>query len=292
MRVTEGMIYSSTNQSLLSTLSALQSMTEKVSSTKQLNRPSDNPADVRSAVQLRDVLAELNQYQRNIDNATGQVTAMDNAMASVGDLLQRAHELAIEGANAAMGPSDRAAMAQEVGQLIEALAQDAGAQYNGNYLFSGFDVNKPPYEVAGPGTVGAYQGDHGVVIARIGPASTMQLSVSGDAVFQPAIDALSQLKSDLESGSLVQQTTITQVQSSLDNLLSYRAQVGARANRLDQAKTSQASLVTSNQALLSQLEDADMPAVITELTKRQTTYQATLAVTAKVMQTSLIDYLR
>jgi flagellar hook-associated protein 3 FlgL len=292
VRVTEGMIYNSTNQSLMSTLSALQDMTEKVSSTKQLNRPSDNPADVRSAVQLRDVLAELNQYQRNIDNATGQVNGMDNAMAAVGDLIQRAHELAIEGANGALGASDRNAMAQEVTQLIEALAQDAGAQYNGNYLFSGFNVDKPPYAVTGPGTVSAYQGDHGVVIARIGPASTMQISVSGDVVFQPAIDALTQLRNDLLSGDPVQQTTITQIQSSLDNLLSFRAQVGARANRLEQAKTSQASLVTSNQALLSQLEDADMPAVITELTKRQTTYQATLAVTAKVMQTSLIDYLR
>jgi flagellar hook-associated protein 3 FlgL len=292
VRVTEGMIYNSTNQSLLSTLSALQNMTEKVASTKELNRPSDNPADVRSAVQLRDILAELNQYQRNIDNATGQVDAMDNAMAAVGDLIQRAHELAIEGANGALGASDRAAMAQEVTQLIEALAQDAGAQYSGSYLFSGFSVDKPPYAVTGPGTVSPYQGDHGVVIARIGPASTMQISVSGDEVFQPAIDALTQLRNDLLSGNPVQQTTISQIQSSLDNLLSFRAQVGARANRLEQAKTSQESLVTSNQALLSQLEDADMPAVITELTKRQTTYQATLAVTAKVMQTSLIDYLR
>ena len=292
MRVTEGMIYNSTNQSLSTTLSALQAMTEKVSSTKQLNRPSDNPADVRSAVQLRDVLAELNQFARNIDNASGRVDAMDNAMASVGDLIQRANELAIAGANGTLGASDREAMAQEVTQLIESIAQDAGAKYNGDYIFSGFRVDKPPYTVTGPGTVGAYQGDHGVVVARIGPASTMQLSVAGDAVFQPAIDALTQLRNDLQSGAPVQPATITAIQGSLDNLLSFRAQVGARANRLEQAKTSQATLVTSNQALLSQLEDADMPSVITELTKRQTTYQATLAVTAKVMQTSLIDYLR
>jgi flagellar hook-associated protein 3 FlgL len=71
-----------------------------------------------------------------------------------------------------------------------------------------------------------------------------------------------------------------------------RATIGARANRLDDAKSSQQNLITSNQALLSQLEDVDMPSAITEMTKRQTTYQATLAVTAKVMQTSLIDYLR
>ena len=292
MRVTEGMIYNSTNQSLASTLTALSAITEKVSSTKQLNRPSDNPADVRSAVQLRDVLAELDQFQRNIDSASSRVDAMDNAMASVGDVIQRANELAIAGANGTLGSGDRQAMAQEVMQLIESIAQDAGAKYGGDYVFSGFKVGTPPYTVTAPGTVGSYQGDHGVVIARIGPASTMQINVAGDAVFQPALDALTQLKNDLQSGAAVQPSTISQIQGALDNLLSYRAQVGARANRLEQAKSSQASLVTSNQALLSQLEDADMPAAITELTRRQTTYQATLAVTAKVMQTSLIDYLR
>jgi flagellar hook-associated protein 3 FlgL len=172
------------------------------------------------------------------------------------------------------------------------MAQDAGAKVNDEYIFSGFKVNQPPYVVTGSGTVGAYQGDHGVAVVRVGPASTMQVNVAGDTVFQPPLDALKQLKTDLNSGSPVQGATITGLQGALDNLLGVRAQVGARANRLDQAKTSQTSLITANQALLSQLEDVDMASAITELTKRQTTYQATLAVTAKVIQTSLIDYLR
>jgi flagellar hook-associated protein 3 FlgL len=292
MRVTEGMIYNSTNRSLNTTLAAMQKSTEKVSSTKQLNRPSDNPADARSAVQLRDVLAELDQFMRNIDTATSKVTAMDTAMGSAGELIQRANELAIAGANGSLGASDRAAMAQEVSQLIEGLAQSAGAKFNDEFVFSGFRVDRPPYQVTGAGTVGAYQGDHGVTLARIGPASTMQINMAADGIFQPALDALAQLKTDLESGNPVQPTTITLIQGSLDNLLASRAQVGARANRLDQAKTSQQAVLTSNEALLSQLEDVDMAAAITELTKRQTTYQASLAVTAKVIQTSLIDYLR
>jgi flagellar hook-associated protein 3 FlgL len=291
MRVTEGMIYNSTNQSLSSTLSALQSITEKVSTTKQLNRPSDNPADVRTSVQLNDILAELNQNLRNIDLATSKVGAMDTALSSAGDLLQRANELAIQGANGSLGQSDRQAIAAEVNQLIEALAQDAGAQVGGQYVFGGFRVDRPPYTVTGPGTVSAYQGDHGLLIARIGPASTMQINLAGDAVFQPAIDALTQLRDDLQNNT-VQSSTISAVQGAMDNMLSARAQIGAKANRLDAAKSSQQALITSNQALLSQLEDTDMTSAITELTKRQTTYQATLAVTAKVMQTSLIDYLR
>ena len=153
-------------------------------------------------------------------------------------------------------------------------------------------MDQAPYQITGPGQVGAYQGDHGVMVARVGPASTMQVNLSGDAVFQPAIDALTQLQADLNGGQTVQGSTITQINNAVSTTTQARATIGARANRLDDAKTSQQSVITSNQALLSQLEDVDMPSAITELTKRQTTYQASLAITAKVMQTNLIDYLR
>jgi flagellar hook-associated protein 3 FlgL len=292
MRVTQGMIYDATNRGLATTMAAVQSASEKVSSTKALNRPSDNPADVRSAIQLRDALSELNQFQRNIDGATTKVDAMDGALADAGDLIQRANELSIAGGDGTLSAANRQAMAQEVSQIIESLAQDAGAKVGDAYLFSGFQVNKPPYVVTGPGTVGAYQGDHGVALARIGPGATVQTSVAGDSAFQAAFDALTQLKGDLDAGTVVQAGTISKIQIALDGILTTRAQVGARADRLEQAKASQGSLVTSNQGLLSQLEDVDMASAITELSRRQTTYQATLAVTAKVMQTSLIDYLR
>jgi flagellar hook-associated protein 3 FlgL len=130
------------------------------------------------------------------------------------------------------------------------------------------------------------------MIARVGPASTMQINVAGDAVFGPAIAALTQLQADLNSGQPVAPSTLNLITGALQTMLQARATIGARANRLDATKTSQGALVASNTALLSQLEDVDMPSAITELTKRQTTYQASLAVAAKVMQTSLIDYLR
>jgi flagellar hook-associated protein 3 FlgL len=292
VRVTEGMIYNSTNQSLASNMAGLQDVTEKVSSTRRLNKPSDNPADVRSDLQLRDTIAELNQYLRNIDAASTKADAMDTALGGAGDLLQRANELALQGANGSLSATDRSAIAQEVSQLIEGMVQQSGTKVANGYVFSGFRVDRPPYSVTAPGTVSSYQGDGGVVLARIGPGSTMQINLPGDSVFQPAFDALTQLKTDLESGNPVQPATITLVQTALNGMVAARAQVGARANRLDDAKSSGQSVLTSNQALMSQLEDTDMASAITEMTKRQTTYQATLMVTAKVMQTSLLDYLR
>jgi flagellar hook-associated protein 3 FlgL len=292
MRVTESMIYDASTSSLNNQQAALRSITEKVSSSKQLNRPSDNPADVRSALGLNDTLAQLAQYVRNIDNASSKVSATDTALASAGELIQRANELAIEGGNGTLDASDRQQMAAEVSQLIEAMGQTANAKVGDSYIFGGFKTTTAPYQITGAGQVGAYQGDHGVVIARIGPASTMQINMDGDSVFQPALDALTQLQADLNSGQAVQSTTIAQINTALQTILQARATAGARANRLDTVKSSQQDITTSNQALLSQLEDANMPAAITELTQRQTTYQASLMVTAKVMQTTLIDYLR
>jgi flagellar hook-associated protein 3 FlgL len=120
----------------------------------------------------------------------------------------------------------------------------------------------------------------------------MQVSLAGDAVFGPAIAALTQLQADLNTGQPVQQTTISQLSTSLQTLTQAQATVGARENRLTAAASSQQDLITSSQSMLSQLEDVDMPSAITELTQRQTTYQASLAITAKVMQSNLIDYLR
>jgi flagellar hook-associated protein 3 FlgL len=292
MRVTQSMIYDAANGSLSSQLAGLQAVTEKIGSSKQLNRPSDDPAAVRAALGLDDTLSELNQYVRNIGNASSTLSAMDTALGSAGDLIQRANELAIQGANGTLSAGDRQAIAAEVSQLTEAMAQDASAKVGDNYVFSGYKVDRPPFQVMGPGQIGPYQGDHGEVVARIGPSSTMQVSMSGDTVFQPAISALTQLQADLNSGQPVQQSTIAQISSALQTLSTSQATVGARENRLSEAQSAQQDMITSNQAMLSQLEDVNMPAAITELTQRQTTYQASLAVTAKVMQTSLIDYLR
>ncbi len=292
MRVTQSMLYHSTISSLQANIEKLQKISQQVSSTKRLNKPSDDPADVRSAVKVRDGLSELQQYLRNIDTASRWVNAADTALGNAGDLIQRANELSVQGANGSLSASDRAAAADEVQQLAEALLQDASAKAGDQYLFSGFRVDRPPYSGMTGAVVGPYNGDSGVLIARLGPDSTLQVNQTADKVFQPAFDALAQLHADLTSGSPVQQSTIGQVQAALQTLLDARADAGARSNRLDQTKNAQDQLVNDSTTLLSQLEDVDMADAITQLSQRQTTYQAALQVNAKVMQTSLIDYLR
>ena len=294
MRVTNSMIREGALQGLNTNATSLAQIQEQLSSSKLLNRPSDDPAQVSQAMKVRDSLSELEQFTRNINAADQTVSASDTAMASAGELIQRASELAIQGANATYSASDRQAMAVEVEQLARQLVQLAGTKVGDTYIFSGFKSATPPYSEAAPGSaaVSAYGGDTGKVVARIAPGTTAQVNVTADVVFKPALDALNLLQGELSAGTPVSSATITAISTGHDALLSGRATVGALQNRLDGTAAFITQATTAAQQLLSQTEDIDMAAVITQYSARQLTYNAALKVNAQIMQTSLLDYLK
>jgi len=288
MRVTDSMLRANAMRSLSAGATGLAAIQEQVSTTKRLNRPSDDPAQVREAVKLRDGIAELEQFTRNIDTAGRTLTATEAAIAGAGEAIQRARELAIQGGNATHSASDRQAMALEVQQLAEHLVQLASTKVGDSYIFSGFQTGAPPY--ASP--PGAYLGDGGAVMARIAPGTKVQVNVAADAVFGPALAALTALQAELAHGSPVSGTTIAALDTGQDALLLGRATVGARQNRLDQTTAYLDEGMLAATKLLSELEDVDMAAAITELSQRMAVYQAALQVSAKIIQPSLLDYLR
>lgn len=294
MRITDRMLHDRALGSLNTNVAALARIQEQVASTKRLIRPSDDPADVRSAVKARDGLGEMEQFLRNITTAQRSVDASDTALASAGEALQRARELAVQGANGTLSASDRQTMALEVEQLARQLVTHAGARAGDQYLFSGFKTGSAPYVEApsGSAAVSAYGGDAGVVVARIAPGTTMTLNVTADTVFQPALDALAQMHAELVAGTPVSGGTIALLDTGQSALLAGRAQIGARANRLSEAQTTLEDNVLSARRLLSDLEDVDLAAAITELSQRMAVYQAALEVNAKIIQPSLLDHLR
>ncbi len=294
MRITNRMLHERALGSLKTNVAALARVQEQVASTRRLVRPSDDPADVRSAVKARDGLAEMEQFVRNITTAQRSVDAADVALGAAGEIAQRARELAIQGANGTLSASDRQTMALEVEQLARQLVGHAGAKVGDQYLFSGFQTDNPPYVEAPPGSalVGAYQGDAGTIVTRIAAGTTMTVNLTADAVFEPALDALAALHAELAAGSPVSAGTIALLDTGQSVLLAGRAQVGARANRLEQTRTTLEDNILAGRRLLSDLEDVDLIEAITELNQRQAVYQAALEVNARIIQPTLLDHLR
>ncbi len=78
----------------------------------------------------------------------------------------------------------------------------------------------------------------------------------------------------------------------LGNLLKYRAELGVKANRLDIIKSRIIQDKTNIADVLSKNEDIDIARSITELKMLEVAYKAALGVSARVIQPTLLDFLR
>ncbi len=287
MRITNSMLTAQTLRDLQSNYAAMAKAQEQVSSGKRLNRPSDGPADTQAAIKLNQSLASMAQYLRNVGTAQGYTSAAETALSSAGDAIQRLKELSLQAANDTLSASDRQGILEEVQQLSDQLVSLANAKNGDDYLFSGQKTSTAPYASA----TGAYQGDGNPIGARISQGVTLQVNVTADTAFGPALAAASALAADLGAGNKPQAATIAGLDDALTAALNARTRIGAIDNRLTDAQTFLTDTQQTSTAQLSTLQDADLPTVITEATTRQTTYQAAISVNAKILQKTLVDEL-
>ncbi len=287
MRITNSMLTAQTLRDLQGNYAAMAQAQEQVSSGKRLNRPSDNPPDAQQAIKYNQVFASVGQYLRNVQTAQNATATAEGALSSAGDAIQRLKELSLEAANGTLSASDRQGVLAEVNQLADQLVSLANTKNGDDYVFSGQKTSTAAYANVGA----AYAGDTNPITARISQGQTLRVNVTADVAFGPALAAAAQLAADLAAGNAPQPATISGLDTALSAALTARTTIGAIDNRLSGAQTFLTDQQLSITAMLSTLEDADMPAVITEASTRQTAYQAAISVNAKILQKSLIDEL-
>jgi flagellar hook-associated protein 3 FlgL len=301
-RITTQMIARSVLADLNDVSNRLAKTQQRMTSGKQITRASDDPYGASRALTLRGELGATQQYQRNVSEASAWQDVTDSALSTISDVVQRAHELTVQGASDGAGPAARVAAAQEIDQLIESVKQAANATYGGKFVFSGTSTNVRPYAVGGSD---AYAGDTGVVARGIGPGVSVQVNVLGSAVIgsgQGAADGkllnvLRDISQHLKSGTVadansLRTTDLKGLDTSLDTLSTIRATVGATTNRLASATGRLQQVEESTTKLLSDVEDADMAKTYTDFSMQQSVYQSALKAGSNIVQQSLLDFLR
>jgi flagellar hook-associated protein 3 FlgL len=301
MRVTSLMSSRAIVRDLNDNLSRMSTLQQRLSSGKQITRPSDDPYGTSRALALRGELAGLDQYQSNVGDGTAWLNTCDTALGQVSDSLQRVRELLIQGGNDAAGPEARNAIADEIDQLIDGVKQEADVQYAGRYVFSGTATDTAPYPLGGPD---AYQGDAGTIAREIGPQVQIPINVDlhgllGDgqrAADDKLLNTLRDISDHLRGGTpadvaALRGTDLQRLDDNLDVLNGVRADVGARTNRLASADARLSSLQVNATQLLSDTQDADIAQTITDYTTQQAAYTAALRAGSTIVQSSLLDFL-
>jgi flagellar hook-associated protein 3 FlgL len=272
-------------------LRSLAKYQHQLASGKRVSRPSDDPVAIVHSLRLRSDLGDIEQFAKNVDHALSWLNLTDTALSQAGDILQRARELAVYGANGTLPQESRNALAEEVRQLFDQLVQVGNTTYAGQYIFAGTETKTAPFKPDG-----TFIGNAGAKETEIGTNQKLQYNLTGDAVFkQPdAFQALTDLITHLETGATdqISSADIAAIDQAIDHLLAVRAEVGARVNRLEMTKSRLDDANINFTDLLAKVEDVDVAQTIMELKNQENVYRAALATGARIIQPTLVDFLR
>ncbi len=293
MRITQQMITNQVNSRLSNNIEKMTNTQSQISSGKRINQASDDPVGMAKVLDYRKTLDTIDQYGRNVSQAQSGLEAGDSTLSDIGNLLNRAKELALSQATGTASADTRKNAAAEVQQIRDQLVQLANTKQGDRYMFGGRRTDAPPYDPANPGT---FQGDAGGVSVMVADGVTMDMAVSGKQAFSNGVDPVVVL-TNLIAGLNANDTAaisnqLDPLDQSLTQVTNERADIGARLNRLDSTLSHWTDFKINVQKMLSDTEDLDITKAAMDLTAQQTAYQASLSSTAKIIQPSLLDYLK
>lgn len=302
MRITNNMLVNNMVNHIGRNLVRMESYQKRLATGKKISVPSDDPVVAARALKLRTDVSQINQHIRNVDDAMSWLEITEASLNNVGEILHRARELAVQGSNGTSTVEDTQKIAQEVEQLKGQLIQVGNATYAGRYIFSGFKTDTKLLNDDGTFAIDVHNTES--IMYEIGISDNINVNVLGGQLFNNGgqattggtgqliqmmtnyIDALNSGDKDNISGA------IADIDEEFNNLLAIRAGVGARYNRLELTRDRLESDKLNFSKLMSENEDVDQAENIMLLKNEENVYRASLSGGAKIIQNSLVDFLR
>lgn len=301
MRITQGVLINNMLRNYNKNMAKMDKLNTQLAAGTRINTPSDDPAGLVTSLRLRTKLHQNEQYKKNVSDALSWMEIADSALNNYNSVLQRVRELTVEAANGTNEPSSLKAIADELKQLKDEIGDIANTTLDDRYIFGGTRTMDKVYDKAS----GQWLGNANPINYEIGENITLQVNLTGE-VFDVDFSTdppelagsifatLDKLIADVENGLYeeIGGADLAKLDEHINNLLSYRSEVGAKMNRLEMVNSRLEDTEVNYTKLLSDNEDVNMAKVIVELTNQENIYRASLAAGARIIQPSLVDFLR
>ena len=292
MRITQQMLSSNMVTQMNRNLTNLEKANQQVSTGTRINKPSDDPMGTEKSLKLSSQLADNEQYERNTDYAMSWMEMTEQSLSSISNLMQRASELGVQASNGTNSAQELETMAKEFKQLREELKGLANTKLDGKYIFNGQKTDQP----VGIDQDGNVSFDSQSINQRISPFSDVKINVDAGEVFDGQVNlfkVLDEFSTALSSGDKEGMNTVLgKIEEGAEQVLTSWTGMGARQSRVESMNQRLKDENLAVQSFLSKNEDVDLAEAIMKLKTEESVYQASLAASAKVIQPSLLDFLR
>ncbi|TQR43741.1 flagellar hook-associated protein FlgL [Paenibacillus popilliae] len=296
LRVTPSMMHLQMTRNIYNNLSRMDDRQLQLSTGKKLNKPSDNPVGITYSLRYRSDLSINDQFQKNADTAKSWLDYTDTVLNQVNDIVQRANELTVQAVNGTNPQEAMNAVNVEMGQIYDQIISLSNSQMNSKYIFNGQLTDVMPYDKS---NADKQTTDTAGIEYRFAEGAGLSINVTGMDVFGNPSDAdnlfgvLQRLQDSLKAGNQDSaRGELNQLKSRLAKINEVRSEVGAKTNRIDLISERLGNLEMNLTEMQAKVEDADMAETIMKLKQDESVYQASLATGARIVQTSLLDYLR
>lgn len=298
VRVTQTMLNSNMLRNLNNSMHNMDKLQHMLSSGRKVEKPSDDPVVAARGMFYRSSLMENDQYKRNVDEAQSWMDMTDTTMDEMGNIMKRVKELLVYSGDGAVSPEDLKTMGAEIEELKNHMGTLANQQINGKYIFAGTDTNKAPFDANALGGKGDFVSTNNSPInLEVSQNVFVTSNVNAQNIFNypnaagNVFKVLNNIIDELKAGRSATQFQ-TVMDDQFDNLLAERATLGASVNRVELIAERLDSQEVSITGLMSKNEDADMAKVMTDLKTQESVHNAALGAGARIIQPTLLDFLR
>lgn len=305
LRVTSNMMNSQLLLNLNRNARTMNDTQMQLATGRKLNKPSDDPVGITYSLRYRAELSANEQYRNNVDSSISWLDYNDTVMSQAGDVVQRLRELVVQGASGTNPQAALDSINAEVKQLKAQLVDIANSQFNGKYIFNGQQYDKKPFDFPTgadglPDTSGAalVTTDTGIINYSVGEGVQLPINITGNEVFGKnetdnifsIIDRISiALVSGVSSGISAE---LANIDTRANKMLTTQANIGAKTNRIELMQSRLSDLEVNLTDLQSKTEDGDYAELVMRSKIQENIYNASLSVGSKIIQTSLVDFIR
>ena len=321
MRMTNNLMFRTYMKNLNSNTKSLDDLNQKVSSQRRFLKISDEPAIALKAFKVRRDLSRIELFRDNIDDIQSTLDEVETSISAINDNVTEAAALILQGRNGTYSAEDRKVVASSLRSYQEKILNAANSKFAGKYIFGGASVDEIPFTLAGGNLL--YNGqnvdtatftteykyvDIGLGLnlngaGVVSPESAMNTAHSGSELLGTGVDGnglsnnlynlLGDMAEMFETNNLLQIDLYSEkLSEKADNIRLQYVSVGEQVKFTEFIDTRLDSNELNASKKSKTLEGVELEKVIIEFSSQELIYNACLQMGTKILQPSLMDYLR